>query len=419
MDFVILTEKEFRDFSTQSEQANFMQTVELGNLRINNGVRVNYVGVKKGNNIVAASLIEEEVTIFGKKIFYAPRGFLIDYHDKELLTFFVENLKKFVKAKNGFKITIDPNVVYQIRNADGSVIDEDLKDEETFKNLTDLGFKHFGFNLYLEARQVRFAYRMLLDRPYEEKKKEFSKSTRKNLELTYQKGLSVRKGDNNDLAKMEYLFENTATRKDFYFRKLDYYKEMYKYMGDLMTIYFAYLDPDKYLESAKHNLMVEQNTNKEILDKMKKDKVGAKLTSQKEISDNRLVKLQNEVEEAQKFKKVNPKGKDIACLLSMWNGSEYLTLTSGSLEEYRKFTPKYAMYDAHIKDAYKKGYTSCNFYGISGNFQKENNPLYGVYEFKRGFGGNVIEYIGEFTLEVTPFNRIYNILRTFKRMIKK
>lgn len=419
MDFVILTEKEFRDFSTQSEQANFMQTVELGNLRINNGVKVNYVGVKKGNNIVAASLIEEEVTIFGKKIFYAPRGFLIDYHDKELLTFFVENLKKFVKAKNGFKITIDPNVVYQIRNADGSVIDEDLKDEETFKNLTDLGFKHFGFNLYLEARQVRFAYRMLLDRPYEEKKKEFSKSTRKNLELTYQKGLSVRKGDNNDLAKMEYLFENTATRKDFYFRKLDYYKEMYKYMGDLMTIYFAYLDPDKYLESANHNLMVEQNTNKEILDKMKKDKVGAKLTSQKEISDNRLIKLQKEVEEAQKFKKENPKGKDIACLLSMWNGSEYLTLTSGSLEEYRKFTPKYAMYDAHIKDAYKKEYTSCNFYGISGNFQKENNPLYGVYEFKRGFGGNVIEYIGEFTLEVTPFNRIYNILRTFKRMIKK
>ncbi len=54
----------------------------------------------------------------------------------------------------------------------------------------------------------------------------------------------------------------------------------------------------------------------------------------------------------------------------MWNGKEYLTLTSGGLEEYRKFTPKYAMYDAHIKDAYEKGYQACNFYGISGNFQK-------------------------------------------------
>lgn len=419
MDFVILTEKEFKEFSTNSNQANFMQTVELGNLRINNGVKIDYVGVRKNGKLVAASLLEEEVTIFGKKIFYAPRGFLIDYHNKELLTFFVDNLKQFVKSKNGFKITIDPNVVYQIRNADGSIIDNNLRDQETFNNLINLGFKHFGFNLYLEARQVRFAYRMMLDKPYEDKKKEFSKSTRKNLELTYQKGLTVRKGNDKDLAEMEYLFENTATKKDFYFRKLDYYKEMYKYMGDLMTIYFAYLDPDKYLKSAEQNLKNEQNTNKEILDKMKKDKVGAKLTNQKEVSDNRLIKLQNELEEAKKFKNENPKGKDIACLLSMWNGSEYLTLTSGSLEEYRKFTPKYAMYDAHIKDAYEKGYASCNFYGISGNFKKENNPLYGVYEFKRGFGGNVIEYIGEFTLEVTIFNRFYNALRAVKRIIKK
>ena len=77
------------------------------------------------------------------------------------------------------------------------------------------------------------------------------------------------------------------------------------------------------------------------------------------------------------------------------------------------------MYDAHIKDAYKNGYKACNFYGISGNFKKENNPLYGVYEFKRGFGGNVIEYIGEFTLPITLFDKFYNILRAIKRLIKK
>ena len=46
-------------------------------------------------------------------------------------------------------------------------------------------------------------------------------------------------------------------------------------------------------------------------------------------------------------------------------------------------------------------------------------PLYGVYEFKRGFGGNVIEYIGEFTLPITKFNKFYNFLRGIKRMINK
>ena len=169
----------------------------------------------------------------------------------------------------------------------------------------------------------------------------------------------------------------------------------------------------------REKLKEEQEKNKEILNKMEKDMIGAKLKSQKEASDKRLIKLENELKEAEEFQKNYPEGKDIACLLSMWNGEEFLTLTSGSLEKYRKFTPKYAMYDAHIKDAYKNGYKACNFYGISGNFEKENNPLYGVYEFKRGFGGNVIEYIGEFTLPITKFNKFYNFLRGIKRMIKK
>lgn len=419
MEFVTLSKEEFREFSKNHPMANFMQTTELGDLKSNNGIKVDYVGVKENNNILMATLLEEEPSILGKKVFYAPRGFLVDYHDKKLLSFFVTNLKEFVKKRKGFKIIIDPNLVYQVRDADGSVIDEAKKDDESFKNLCDLGFEHFGFNLYLEARQVRFAYRMMLDAPYDIKKLEFSKSTRKNLESTYKKGLSVRKGGQEDLPIMEELFKDTATRKDFFYRKLDYYREMYKYMGELMTIYFAYLDPEKYLECAKENLKEEEKKNNEILSKMEKDMIGSKLKSQKESSDKRLIKLQNEVKEAENFKKEYPNGKDIACLLSMWNGDEFLTLTSGSLEKYRKFTPKYAMYDAHIKDAYKRGYKACNFYGISGNFKKENNPLYGVYEFKRGFGGNVIEYIGEFTLPVTSFNKFYNFMRRIKRTIKR
>lgn len=419
MEFVTLTKEEFREFSMKHPMANFMQTTDLGDLKSNNGIKIDYVGVKEKGKLLCATLLEEEPLILGKKVFYAPRGFLIDYHNKELLKFFTDNLKTYIKKRKGFKLTIDPNLVYQVRGADGSIMPKSQKDDESFKNLCDLGFEHFGFNLYLEARQVRFAYRMMLDEPYDVKKQEFSKSTRKNLESTYKKGLSVRKGVEKDLPIMEDLFKDTATRKDFFYRKLDYYKEMYKYMKDLMTIYFAYLDPKKYLECAKENLKEEQEKNKEILNKMEKDMIGAKLKSQKEASDKRLIKLENELKEAEEFKKNYPEGKDIACLLSMWNGEEFLTLTSGSLEKYRKFTPKYAMYDAHIKDAYKNGYKACNFYGISGNFEKENNPLYGVYEFKRGFGGNVIEYIGEFTLPITKFNKFYNFLREIKRMIKK
>mgnify|MGYP003309378511 CR=1 FL=1 len=99
-------------------------------------------------------------------------------------------------------------------------------------------------------------------------------------------------------------------------------------------------------------------------------------------------------------------------------GLEYLTLSSGVLEEYKSFTPKYLMYEHHIKEAYKEGFKYCNFYGITGDFNKEGK-YYGIYEFKKGFNGNVIEYIGEFELKISGFYSIYKILRKLKGIIKR
>ncbi len=61
---------------------------------------------------------------------------------------------------------------------------------------------------------------MLLDEPYEEKKSQFSKSTRKNIEQAQRNGLTVRKGTEEDLETMEQLFESTATRKRLFLSKI-------------------------------------------------------------------------------------------------------------------------------------------------------------------------------------------------------
>ncbi len=415
MEFVTLTEQEFMDFASTYPQESFMQTTYLGHLKTHQGIKVHYVGVKEKGKIKAATLLEEHTLLLGRRSFYAPRGFLIDYHDVPLLSFFTKEIKAFAKARKGFRIIMDPNLIYRTRLSDGSIKELDDQDTEAFQNLINLGYRHFGFNQYLEAMQVRFAYRLLLDEPYEVKKEKFSKSTRKNMESSYKKGLIVKKGSIEDLPVMEELFESTARRKEFFFRDLAYYQEMYEYMHDLMTIYIAYLDPDIYLEHSKNLLKEEEKNYQEIVLKMQSNNVGAKLKAKKETSQHLVEKYKEEVEKANEFKKNYPKGRAIGCLLSLRSGSEYLTLTSGSLVEYHSFTPKYAMYDQHIKDAYKEGFKACNFYGISGNFEKENNPFYGVYEFKRGFGGEVIEYIGQFTLPVTFFNTIYDFL---KKIIK-
>ena len=111
MEFCILTEDEFRNFSKSCPYESFMQTVELAHLKEELGSKIHYVGVKKDDNIIASSLMLEDTTILGKKMFYAPRGLLVDYHNKELLTFFTKNLKKYIKKQGGFILTIDPNVI--------------------------------------------------------------------------------------------------------------------------------------------------------------------------------------------------------------------------------------------------------------------------------------------------------------------
>ena len=418
MRFTELTKEQFESFASKHPEGSFMQSSGLGDLRKYQGFDVYYTGVEENGEILCAACFCADPVFLGRKLFYAPRGYLIDWHNKPLLTFYTKEMKKFVNAHGGFRIVIDPNHIYREREKDGSLLADKPADEESFNNLISLGYKHFGFNLYLETRQVRWAYRMLMDEPYEEKKKQFSKSTRKNLEKAYSRGLRVRRGTADDLEIMENLFRNTAERKDFDFRETEYYIDMYRYMGDMMTIYIARLEADAYVACAEQNLREEEAANRKIAEEMERANVGAKLLKKKETSDNRIIKLKQDLADAESFRNEYPEGRDVAALLSMKNGEEYLTLTSGSLEEYRSFTPKYAMYDAHIRDAYEMGFRACNFYGISGNFEKEGNIFYGVYEFKRGFGGHVIEYIGEFNLNTNVIGTVYDTLRAIRNRLK-
>lgn len=417
MEFVELTEKEFRNFAYLHVQGSYMQTIELKKFKEASNKKCYIVGVKKNNNVVAATILTPIGTFLGKTRYYSSRGFIIDYNDFDLLQFFTNNIKKFIKRKNGLSITIDPNVIYRTRNSDGQLIDDKVNDK-VINNLKKVGFKHYGFNTYLETLQVRWVYRIELNDTYDNLKNNFSKSTRKNIESTYNNGVVVRKGNINDLKSLSEIFEETAKRDDFNSKSYDYYKAMYKDMKDLITIFIAYIDPKKYISNIEDKLKQEKENNNNIKHKMEVDMVGSKLLNKKQTSDNLIKKYNEELKTAKAFIKKYPKGKDIGALISIESGSEYVTLSSGTLTDYKKYNPKYALYDAHIKDAYEKKYKYVNFYGITGDFSKENK-FYGIYEFKKGFNGSVIEYIGEFTIGIDIRYKLFNFLKNIKKIIKK
>ena len=68
-----------------------------------------------------------------------------------------------------------------------------------------------------------------------------------------------------------------------------------------------------------------------------------------------------------------------------------------------------------IKYGLHNNFKRYNFYGISGNFDK-NDKDYGIYDFKKGFTGYVEELIGEYYLPINKFYyNLFNIIRKIKR----
>ncbi len=66
-----------------------------------------------------------------------------------------------------------------------------------------------------------------------------------------------------------------------------------------------------------------------------------------------------------------------------------------------------------IKYAVENNYQRYNFYAIC-NTPDKNDPQYGIYLFKRSFGGHVLELMGEFIL---PTNKlVYHTLSIINKI---
>ena len=57
--------------------------------------------------------------------------------------------------------------------------------------------------------------------------------------------------------------------------------------------------------------------------------------------------------------------------------------------------PNYLLQWSMIQWAVETGCSVYDFRGVSGDIS-EDNPLYGLYKFKKGFGGDFTEFVGEY-----------------------
>ena len=426
MKLVNLSKEEFKKWADKHPQITFHQTEEWANLKKTNGWDAYYVGLKDNNKIKAGALIlSKTLPIIKKKMFYSPRGFLIDYNDKELLKEFTLEIKKFAKEKKAIFIKIDPYVEYQEHDNNGKVVEDGYNNKEAVENLKALGYKFFGFNLMQDTLQPRWMHVIEINgRSEEEVQKDMESKTRQILRKNEKSCIKTREITRDELPIFKEIMEHTCDRRDFVDRPLSYYESMWDNLYDsgILKILLADIDFNEYEKNTKNELEeVEKSLKTRIY---KHDNKLLQMNEKKYESSNKqdkdtIERLNKQLDKIANYKKEYGDKKNLGTILFLIYGNEVLSLFGGTDDNLMQFQSAYTVHYAGIKYAIDNHYKRYNFYGITGDFREEN-PLYGLYLFKKSFGGHVVELIGEYDLVISKFwYTMYNLAFKFYHKLKK
>lgn len=423
MEFVVLKENEFKKFAYKHEQASFFQTINWGKLKSENGWGMELVGVKDNKKIIAATMILSKMTPIKKKMLYAPRGFLVDYNDFDLVKFFTEEIKKYAKKQGAIFVKIDPYVSYQERGLDGGVVEGGKNNYEAFNNLVKLGYKHLGFHLMQEELQARWIFVTdTKNTTVDEVMKNMDTKTRQILRKNERNKIKVREIGYDEIDKFKDIMQHTGERREFIDRSITYYQNMFKafYDDGMLKILIAELDTEELINEYKNELKTIKHDKEEREKKYNEDpsKMNEKkyLQKQKE-AENEIVRIHKNIKHIEELKEENGKVLTLGGILFFIHGNEVLSFAGGSYKKFMEFQSAYTVHFAGMKYAIENNYDRYNFYGIIGDFD-EKNPLYGLYSFKRDFGGYVVEHMGEFDLVINkPLYILYKLaFKTVKKL---
>ncbi len=411
MKFVEIKEKEYVDFWENHPLKTFLSAVEIGKLREKSNWKVYYVGIKENKKLIGATMLLSHKRHFNRYEFYSPRGFLIDFNNKELLDYFVKEVSKFIKEKKGYILRIDPYVIYKQRDIDGNIVKDGTDNSKIVDQLTKLGFKKVSIE---NMEQVGWMFSLDLENKTEEEiLKEMKPNTRNTIRKAEKIGINIKELSYDELDSFQNIMIETGERKGFSIRNVSYYQEMYKLLHDKNQIkyYVTELNLKKYIKNLKEEKKQKIDKKEKLTDAKYND--GAKKNL-----DNEIASLDKRIKEAEQI--IKEEKKDIITLsgsMFIMIKPEIIYLSSGNYEKFMKFNSQYLLQWMMIKYGIKNGFKKHNFYGIPANINTHPKD-YGIYEFKRGFNGYVEELIGEYELPISYHYYLFKIIHKIKGVRK-
>ena len=394
-----INNEKYTEFIKSHKHGNMMQAIEWSAIKNTWGAVRVAVSDDEGNIIAAAQVLTR------KGLWYVPRGPILDYNNKELLGFFLTNLKKFAKTKQAKLVKLDiPIAVKDEKLADFKDVDVDRSNDELIKTFKSYGYNHKGFSLDMSSTiQPRFNTVTKLEKPIPDL---FSKDTRRLIRDADKKFVEVRRCGKENLDDFLFALACTEKRKNISLRGREYFENLLDTFGDNALLYISYINVEKALKEC-HNR--KENLEKEIEELGEKSPKKKRTLEEQVAGTDKLIALFNGLE-------IEDKSKDqvISAAITIAYGNHAEIIYAGMNEDFAKLPAQYKVFSDTMKKAQEMGISEVSMGGIEGSL---NDSLLG---FKSKFSPNIVEYYGEFDLVISHvFNLMYNYGLPLRRKILK
>ena len=377
---------EFDNYIKEQTNTHFMHSTAWGEFeKVTNHITPHYLGLTdEDNSIVAATLLLEEHLPLNCANLYAPRGFVIDYQNKRLLKIFTTKLKDFAKTRNATSIRINPSLTTS---------------DEALTYLKELGYKR-NSNIKL----LEYTYKIDLSKSLKEIEKSYSDNVKEHLTITDKYDVELLVASQKNLDEFFSLQDTNDN---------NYYETLYDIFSNnehtKIKLFLGKLHITKTIKILEKELVRINNQIAIIpidnLDASSKER----LTNLRKQKDQ----INTDLKRFKAYKLEYGNSLTISAALMMEQNDKVWVLSEANNNVLVETNLNYRIYNEYIKH-----YKNNSFNLFNQLSPLENNPSFN--EFKKEFGGEFVEYIGDYVLvtnHITNFiqNKVLPFFNNFKK----
>ena len=358
-------------------------------------------GAYREDKLLATASILIKTLPLGYRMFYIPRGPVLDYKDAELLNFVLQSIKSYARSKRAIFVIFDPSICL----SQSSIKHEKIEYPENMaiiENLQRMGVRWSGKTDGMgDTIQPRIQAKVYKENFTEDK---LCKSTKQAIRSARNKGVEIQIGRDELLESFSFLMKKTEKRKDIHLRNEAYYKKLLDNFKDKAYITLATLDIAKRLRELEEQLAKNLALEEAFTESTRTSKVEAQKKEKERLVEER--------DFLQRYLNEEKSNIPLAATLSLEFGNTSVNLYAGMDDAFKRYNAPILTWYETARYAFERGMVWQNLGGV------ENSLNGGLYHFKEKFNPTIEEYLGEFTMPTHPLYSLLRIALDFRKALR-